>query len=360
VLVLAAAATAAMLLPRRTRDFAAGAALAQALTESARFLFSVRPSAFDEFTWAAKISNTGSYVITGLGGIVVAVAMIRERGVARHGGRRTVPVLALGIPGAVCVVLGLLLVDYTWFFGGGSAPEPCCTWSASDGFTQISYVLTALALVACLLLSVLVARPGFAVGVLAGVAVFQATDAVVSLLEAVSPNASVYGFQGETSNAESITSHPGAGLWLSIAGFVLFLIGCLVVQGGGQPGAASAGQPGGPYAAGFGPPPYQDASGYPQPQQAYVPPPGQPGGPGGPGWQQYPQPGYPQPTDPRSSHPQAIYPQPGYPQASYPQPAQPQPQSVTAPPPQQHQQAAQQQQAAPDQAADTPPFEPPQ
>ena len=101
VFVLAAAGTAAMLLPRRTRDFAAGAALAEALTESARFIFSIRPSEFDEFAWPAKVSNTGSYILTALGGIVVAVALIRERRVARPGIRKPIPPLALGIPGAV-------------------------------------------------------------------------------------------------------------------------------------------------------------------------------------------------------------------------------------------------------------------
>lgn len=358
VLVLAAAATAAMLLPRRTRDFAAGAALAQVLTESARFLFSVRPSVFDELTWAGKISDTGSYILTALGGIVVAIAMIRERRVARPGGRRPIPALALGIPGAVCAVLGLVLTDYTWFYPGDPTPEPCCSWSVGDGFSQISDVLTAVALVACLLLLLLVTRPGFAVGVFAGVAVFQATDAVITLLEAVSPNASVYGFGAQTPSAQMITSHPAAGLWLSLVSLVLFVV-CCFAQGGGLSGLASPGRPGGPYAAGFAATPYQDAAGYPQPQQAYLPPPAQPGGPG---WQQYPPPGYPQPADPRSSHPQATYPQPGYPQAGYPQAGHPQPGPSQPQPgaaPQQRQQERQQE-AAPEQAADTPPFEPPQ
>lgn len=355
VLVLAAAGTAAMLLPHRTRDFAAGAALAQALTESARFTYSVRPSVFDELTWVTKISNTGSYILTALGGIVVVVAMIRERRVATSGGRRPIPALALGVVGAVCAVLGLVVSDYTLLYAGEQTPLPCCSWSSSDGFTQITYVLTAVALVACLLLVFLVTRPGFAVGVLAGVAAFQAVDAIAVLLTAVNPDASFYGFQGVTSNAEMITGHAQSGVWFGIASLVLFLICCFVPGGGrfaGAPGAPAGGwYPTGPTAT-----PYQGVPGYPQPQQAYPPQ------PGGPGWQQYPPPGYPQPTDPRSGHPQATYPQPGHPQAGYPQPGHPQagyPQPGQSQP-QSQPGAVPPQQAAPDEAADTPPFEPPQ
>jgi hypothetical protein len=288
IFVLAAAATAALLLPHRTGDFAAGAAIAQALTESARFLFSVRPSAFDASPWAAKVSNTGSYILTALAGIVVIVAMVRERRVAREGTGRPVATLALGFPAAVFVFLGLVLADYTWTYVGDPTPSPCCAWSPSDGFTKTVYVLTAVALIACLLLAVLVTRPGFALGVLVGLAVFQAAETLVTLLLAVSPDASVYGWSGMTSSAEGITGHPESGLWFDIVGFVLLLACCFVEGAGSRRADAAVGQVGqGGQAGPFTAPPYPGVPGYPQPQQSYPHPSSQP----------YPQPGQPWPGD---------------------------------------------------------------
>lgn len=288
--VAAAVLTAALLLPRRTRGFAAGFALAQVLTETARFIFSVRPSAFDEFNWAEKISNTGSYVITVPAGLVVAVAMLRERRGAVRAPREPIPTLALAVPGAVLAVLGLLIADYTWFYGGVPGGYPCCSWSSGDGFLKASYLLTAVAFAACVLLALLISRPGFAKGIWAGAAAFQAISAIVVLINTIAPTQAVYGYQA-TTPSEQVTAHPQAGLWFTLVGLALFAIAFLV-QDAGRPGSSSAA--------------------YPRPQQPFLLPPqpgqpdlpSQPGQFGAQGWQQ----------------PRSGYPQPGYPQAGYPQP----------------------------------------
>jgi hypothetical protein len=278
--VLASVLTAALLLPWRTRDFAAGFALGQALTETARFISSVRPSYFSLYTWPDKIGNVGSYALTALAGIAVAAALVVERRRAVRGERHPIPTLALGIPAAVLAVLGMVVADYKWVFEGDSSPYPCCSWSRSDGYIKTAYVLTAVAIVACLLLALLVSRPGFAKGVLGGVAVFQAIGTAIALIETVAATQSSFGY-GRAAVAEQITGHPDAGLWFALASTVLFAIG-FAVQGIGRQ-AVVPGVAGGGYT---GPP-----APYPQPL--------------------YPQPGYPQPGYPQAGDAQPGFPPPG-------------------------------------------------
>lgn len=300
VLVAGCVLTAALLVPQRTRGLGAGLAVGQALTETGRYVYSVRFSQFHYMNLAEKFSNVGSYLVIALGGILVAIAVLRERRLVTHGARQVVPALALGIPGALLGLLSLLVSRYEWSYGDGFS-FPCCGWSTGGGFDKTSTVLTALALAACVLLAALATRDGFARGVLAGAAVLLVTESVIALIDTLAPMQAAYNFGG---HGEHITAHPKFGLWFLLAATALFVIATIVrgtqrtavmpsyapqqpgypQQGYGQPGYGQpgygqqgAGQPGyGPQ--GYGQPAWQQPT-MPQ-QQGSWPQQNQPGTPG--------------------------------------------------------------------------------
>jgi hypothetical protein len=316
--------TAALLVPQRTRGFGIGLAIGQALTETGRFIYSVEPSAMSQWTLVEKFSNIGTFAVTALGGIAVAIALLRERRLAPRGERQLVPALVLGVPGAVLVLLGLLVSDYQWDYSGEDAFNfSCCGWSTGGAFDKASSVLTGVAMVACVLLVALVTRVGFAKGVLAGVGVFLLTEAAVDLISVAAANQAAYGFGG---SGQAVSGHPKAGLWFALAGLVLFLIAFFIHSTGGA-GAPAGGFGGGGGGAADAVGPYPTATpGYPQ-QAGY--PAAQPGYP----MQQPPQPGYGQ---------QAWQQQPPVPQQPGPQQSGPQQPGPWQQPPQQQQQYSQQ------------------
>lgn len=306
--VVGCALTAALLLPRRTRDLAAGFAIAQALTETARYIYVIRPSYLGQWDWVQKISFTGSYATTALGGIIIAIAVLREQRVVTRVARMPVPALVLGIPAVLLYVVSLLVSDYSMLFSGDSTSFTCCSWSVSSGFDKTSYVLAAVALVACVLLAALATRPGFAKGVLGGVVLFVLVETVVTAIQIFLPTQAEFGFGSNTT--DHLTAHPKAGFWLELAGMALFAI-AFFMQGYRSGKTGQAGQPqAGPYPGAV--------PGYPQP-----------------GWPT--QPGYTQPGYPQPGYAQPGYPQPGYAQPGYPQPGwqQQPPQSPSQQPPQQ-------------------------
>jgi hypothetical protein len=293
ILMLAAGCvlTAALLPSARTRGVGLGLAVAQALTETARYIYTLEPSTFDRENWTERISNVGTFAVTALAGIIAAIAILRERSQAPRGERRPVPTLVLAAPGALLFLLGLLLSDYAWTFDDGGSDSfsfSCCSWSSGGAFDKTSYALTGVALATCVLLAVFVTRSGFAKGVLAGVSVFVLTEALIKLITTFAPAQAEYGFGGSD---QSISGHPKPGLWLALAGTVLFVIAFFLHDGGGVRATAAVGAYPGPL------------PGHPLQYPQQYPP------------QQYPQQQYPQ-----------LYPQ-QYPPQQYPQqqPSQPPP-----------------------------------
>jgi hypothetical protein len=320
IFVAACLLTVFTLLPAKTRGFGVGLALSQALVESARYLSEVRPSSMHFWNNVQKVSYTGSYIVTALGGIAVLLVLLQERSSAERGRRMPIPALALGIPGAVLVFFSVALNTSAWAYS--SQPQsyyPCCSWSTVDGYEQTSYVLTVVALLALVLFAALTLRIGLAKGLLCGIAVFVIASAVFDVLDVVAPTAAAYGF-GASSSLGTVSAQAKPGLWFALAAAVVFVVAFFVqrTRGGAQPG---------PYdAVGAGAVP-TTAPGYPpapaQPQQ---------------GWAQQPQQLQQQPQVPQ----QYQQPQPGWPQTQpmqspLPPPQQtqqqPQPQSLQPPPP---------------------------
>lgn len=294
--------TAFMLVPVKTRGLGAGLAVGQALAETARLINEVSPGAFDQFNLVEKLSFTGSYVLTALGGIVVAIALLLERGSTPRVAAMPLQVLLLGIPGALLWTIGNLQADYAWTYAGvGSQSYACCSWSMSDGVVKTSDVLIALALVAIVLIAALVRRPGLAKGLLAGAVVLMLYEAVIMVISVVAPNASAYGIGGG-SGEDSISAQAKPGLWLLLAGLALMAAAFFVQRGGeGTPRFGPYAAPSAGYVPGTAP------GYYPPPQQA--------------GWQQ--------PAPWPSQQPQP--PSPQYPPTQQAQPQQP-PQQPPQPP----------------------------
>jgi len=289
VLLLAAGCvlTAALLPSARTRGLGLGLAVAQALTETARYIYTLEPSTFDQENWTERISNIGTFAVTALAGIVAAIAILRERRSAPRDARQPVPALVLAVPGALLFVLGLLLSDYAWTLGedSGSFSFSCCSWSGSGAVDKTSYALTGVALAVCVLLAVFGTRSGFVKGVLAGVSVFVLTEAAIKLITTFAPTQAEYGFGG---SGEPISGHPKVGLWLALAGTALFVIAFFLRNGGGVRAANAVGA-------------YPGAlPGYPQPQPHQ-----------GFGQQAWPQPTMPMPQQPPAQLPPQQYPQQG-------------------------------------------------
>ena len=303
------------LLPAKTRGFGAGLALSQALVESARYISEVRPSSMHYWNTVQKISYTGSYIVTALGGIAVLLAVLLELRSAERGRRMPIPVLALGIPGAVLVFFSLALNTSAWAYS--SQPQsyyPCCSWSTVDGYEQTSYVLTVVALLGLVVYAALTLRIGLAKGLLCGISVFVIATAIFDVLDVVAPTAAAYGF-GASASLGTISAQTKPGFWFALAAAAVFIVAFFVQRtgGGAQPG---------PYdAVGAGAVP-STAPGYPQtqaqPQQ---------------GWAQQPQQLQQQPQMPQ----QYQQPQSGWPQTQpmpMPMPSpQSQPQPLQPPPP---------------------------
>lgn len=236
--------TAFMLVPAKTRGLGAGLALGQALAETARLINEVSPSSFDQFNLVEKLSFTGSYVLTALGGIVVAIALLLERGSTGRGTAMPLQVLLLGIPGTLLWTIGAVQADYAWTYeGAGSQSFACCAWSTSDGVGKASDVLIAVALLAIVLIAALVRRPGLAKGLLAGAAVLMLSEAIDEVMSVVAPNATAYGIGGG-SGEDSISAQAKSGLWFALAGLVLLAIAFFIQRGGEGTTSQSA-----PYAA---------------------------------------------------------------------------------------------------------------
>jgi len=224
--------TACMLLPAKTRGLGAGLALGQALAESARFINEVTPSSFDQFNLVQKLSYTGSYVLTALGGVAVLIAVLIERGPNDRGIRMPVPVLALGIPAAVLWTIGALQADYAWTYAGESQSFPCCSWSTSNGIGKTSDVLVAVAMLAIVLLAAFVPRPGLAKGLLAGVVVTLLAETAANVISVLLPASVAYGIGGGSGQA-AISAQAKSGLWFALAGLVLFVVAFFIQRGEG-------------------------------------------------------------------------------------------------------------------------------
>ena len=259
--------TACMLLPAKTRGLGAGLALGQALAESARFINEVTPSSFDQFNLVQKLSFTGSYILTALGGVAVLIALLIERGPTDRATRMPVPVLALGIPASVLWTIGTLQANYAWTFAGSPQSSPCCSWSMSNGVGRTADVLVAVAMLAIVLLAAFVPRPGLAKGLLAGVVVTVLSETVANVMSVVLPTSVVYGIGGGNGQA-AVTAQAQSGLWFSLVGLILFVVAFFIQRGEGGPQAV----------------PYAGATAYgtgwnPQWQQQQPPPPQPPGNP---------------------------------------------------------------------------------
>lgn len=321
------------LLPAKTRGFGAGLALGQALVESARYISEVRPSFFShEFTAVQKASFTGSYIVTALGGIAVLVALLQERRSAERGQRMPIPALVLGIPGAVLVFLSLVQPDSaTAYSSQVQSYYTCCSWSMVDGYEQIAYVLTLVAVLAVVLYAALALRVGLAKGLLCGILVFTVAGACVDLLLVYAPTASAYGF-GASADLGSVSAKAKPGLWFALAAAVVFVVAFFVQRSGR---AAQSG----PYdAVGAGAVPTTAATGFlqPLPQQGWA----QQAQPQQQQPQQYQQPQYewPQTQPLPSTQPQLqpqqsqpLQPPPPVPGWGQQPPAQPQQQPPTPP-----------------------------
>lgn len=214
LLTMACLLTACMLVPAKTRGLGAGLALGQALAESARYINEVSPSGFDQFTLVQKLSFTGSYVLVALGGLIVALALLVERGSAGSSGtvvRMPLPVLALGIPGTVLWTVSGVTSDYVWTYPGASAQSfGCCSWSTSNGTEKAAEVMLAVAMLGVVLLAAFVIRPGLAKGLLVGVVVFQLSETIEFLVSIVAPNAAQYGIGGGGGISTSAKAGSGA------------------------------------------------------------------------------------------------------------------------------------------------------
>ena len=245
-----------MLVPAKTRGLGAGLALGQALAESARLINEVSPSGFDQFNLVEKLSFTGSYVLTALGGLVVAVALLVERGSTGRAVRMTLPVLALGIPGTVLWTVGAVQTDYVTSYGG-TPPQSfgCCGWSTGNGTEKASDILLVVAMLAALLLAALVTRPGLAKGLLAGVLVLLVSEVVDYVISIAMPASATYGIGGGTGQF-SVSAQARSGLWFALVGLVLFVVAFSIQRGEGTPGPVPSMPP---------PPPYPPQVGWPQP-----------------------------------------------------------------------------------------------
>jgi len=235
LLTMACLLTAWMLLPAKTRGVGAGLALGQGLAETARYINEVNPSAFDQFNLLQKISYTGSYVVTALGGIAVLIALLIERGPTERGVRTPALVLALGIPGALLATVGTLQTNYVWTYAGASPQTfPCCSWSESDGVIKTADVLQFAAILAIVLLAAFVPRPGLAKGLLAGVLVVLLSETVANVISIVLPTSSAYGIGGGDGQP-GISAQAGSGLWFGLAGLAAFIVVFFLQRGEGGP-----------------------------------------------------------------------------------------------------------------------------